>query len=325
MLDAARIYSLPYPVRRTSHGTINVSTNPGKSPSGLRKKNHAPPIEADEDAATQIDGPKIRSTLEDDFQVPDFSGSSKSAPSKPLYHEPDAPTVVKGARRTTGQFDKKPPPAPAGEEKPAQKLHRMSTTLAKIFQRRREQIGLTIQQVSKLSGINEQALKAYEAVGGPDRLLYDHVVILARVLGVRPQEMPGLRPRESKDDVPALITELSRAVVQGPLITFEGRNGERFGGDLDRLTTAPAFSVQIADSSLGDAWPKGSLLSFVAEQPMPGDVTLLRHRRSKLLALRRLTPPTYNGLMPWQPAYVAAGEWMAVGRVQLVLPRLPQQ
>jgi hypothetical protein len=50
---------------------------------------------------------------------------------------------------------------------------------------------------------------------------------------------------------------------------------------------------------------------------------LLRHRRSKLLALRRFTPPTFNGLAPWQPAYVAGGEWLAIGRLTVTLPRLP--
>jgi hypothetical protein len=303
----------------------------------LRKKHQPPPVDPLDDAATQIDGPKLRSSLEDDlFNVPDFSGG------KPiLQNDPDAPTAIRGGgggKRQTGQFDSsgasRHDRKQSGDErkqsgdfgKPGQqKLHRISTTLAKVFLRRREQIGLSLDQVSKLSGINAQTLKAYEMTGGPDRLLYDHAVILARVLGVRPQEMPGLRPRESKDDVAGIVGELARAVLQGPLITFEGRNGERFGGDVDRLSTAPAFALQIGDNSLGDAWPKGSLLSFIAEQPMAGDITLLRHRRSKLLALRRLTPPTFNGLMPWQPAYVAAGEWMAVGRVQMVLPRLPQQ
>src|SRR5205809_237837 len=149
MLDAGWRKGLRYPVRRTSHGTINTGTNPGKAPSGLRKK-HAPPPPTDyaDDAATQIDSPKTRSSLEDEL------------------------------------------------------------------------FGLSIDQVSKLSGINGQTLKAYETTGGPDRLLYDHAVILARVLGVRPQEMPGLRPRETKDDVAGLIGELSRAVLQGPLITF---------------------------------------------------------------------------------------------------------
>jgi Helix-turn-helix len=280
----------------------------------------------DEDA-TQLDGPRgmmQKSPLEDElFNVPDFNAG------KHLTNDPEAPTVVRSGgaitnKKQTGQFEKK---QSGNFEKPGapQKLHRLSLTLSKMFQRRREQIGLAMGQLSKLSGIAEAQLKAYEAGSSTEKLTYDHAVILARVLGVRPQEMPGLRPRESSNDVAALVGELGRAVLQGPVITFEGRNGERFGGDLDRLGTAPSFALQIGDSSLGDSWPKGSLLSFIAEQPQPGDVTLLRHRRSKLLALRRLTPPTYNGLQPWQPAYVAAGEWMAIGRLQVVVPRLPKE
>jgi hypothetical protein len=328
-------------VRRSSHGTINTGTNPGKSPSGLRKKHQPAPLDPLDDAATSIDGPKgMKSPLEEElFNAPPPSlGKLELRKAQQLHaqNDPDAPTVVRGGggEAKSGSIDgAKRPPAPPPErkqsgafEKPGgQKLHRISTTLVKVFVRRREQIPLSLEQISKLSGISLQVLKGYEMAGGPDRMLYDHAVILARVLGVPPNEMPGLRPREAKDDVPALVGELARSVLQGPLITFDGKNGERYAGDLDRLATAPAFALQIGDNSLGDAWPKGSLLSFIAEQPMPGDVTLLRHRRSKLLALRRLTPPTFNGLMPWQPAYVAGGEWMAVGRVQMVLPRLPQQ
>jgi transcriptional regulator with XRE-family HTH domain len=303
-------------VRRTSHGTINTHTNPGKSPSRLQKKPQPPPIE---DEATQIDQPKVRRSIEDELfnNVPSFDDGTPQS-------DPDAATAIRGGeirneptnrRRISGSFAK------TGDGK----LHRMSATLGKTFQRRREQIGLTLQQVAKLSGIGEQELRGYEAGASQNRLLYDHAVILARVLGVRPQEMPGLRPREQKEDVGAQIGELARVLLSGPIITFEGKSGERFGGDLDRLATAPQFALQVGDHSLGEAWPKGAVLSFIAEQPLPGDVVLLRHRRSKLLALRRLTPPSYNGLQPWQPAYVAGGEWMAIGRLQIVIPRLPQQ
>src|SRR5712691_10939259 len=104
MLDAAAISSLRYRVRRTSHGTINTGTNPGKSAHGLRKKHHAPPP-IDDDAATQIDSHKIRSSLDDDFEVPDFSGG------KPLpQHDPDAATAVRGgtpAKKAAPQVERK--------------------------------------------------------------------------------------------------------------------------------------------------------------------------------------------------------------------------
>lgn len=193
----------------------------------------------------------------------------------------------------------------------------------KIFQRRREQIGLTIGQVAKLAGIEEDELMRFEGTNGQHRLVYDHAVVIARVLGVRPQDMPGLRGRETRDEVAPALVELERALLSGPQLTFEGKAGERFGGDLERVATTPAFALRIGDSSLGDAWPKGTLLGFVAEAaPAIGDVVLLRHRKSRTLALRRFAPPSYTGLQPWQPAYVCTGgEWIAVGRLQVILPR----
>src|SRR5438128_3918100 len=117
MLDATVMKGLRYPVRRTSHGTINTGTNPGKSPSGLRKKHQPPPAMDDDDAATQIDGPKIKSSLEDElFNSP--------APSLPMQNDPDAATVVRGgasSKRTTGQFERK---QSGSYDKPGgQKLH----------------------------------------------------------------------------------------------------------------------------------------------------------------------------------------------------------
>ena len=198
---------------------------------------------------------------------------------------------------------------------------RLSATLVKIFRRRREEIGLTVQQVSKLSGIDQGELDKYERGSDDVRVTFDHAVILGRVLGVRPQEMPGLRPREHKGDLPTAVDELRTVLAAAPTLLFEGRGGERLQGDLDRIGTTPAFSVQIGDNTLGESYGKGTLLAFVADaDASPGDVLLLRHRRSKLLALRRLTPPTYNGLAAWQPAYVVADDWVAIGRLVVTLP-----
>ena len=146
-----------------------------------------------------------------------------------------------------------------------------------------------------------------------------------------------MRPLIPQDEAERLVEfRLSAAIDSEPEERFDkiARIAQRafnapFAGisfvEGDRQWFKSRQGLQIGDSSLGDAWPRGSVLSFIAEVPQPGDVTLLRHRRSKLLALRRLTPPTYAGLQPWQPAYVAGGEWMAVGRLQVVLPRLPPQ
>lgn len=198
---------------------------------------------------------------------------------------------------------------------------RLSGTLVKIFKRRREEIGLSLQQVSKLSGIDLAELEKHERGGDDTRVSFDHAVILGRVLGVRPQEMPGLRPREQKGDLPSAVDELRTQLAAAPTLLFEGRGGERLQGDLDRIGTTPAFGVQIGDNTLGEPYGKGTILGFVADvEASPGDVLLLRHRRSKLLALRRLTPPTYNGLAAWQPAYVVADDWVAIGRLVVTLP-----
>jgi transcriptional regulator with XRE-family HTH domain len=191
----------------------------------------------------------------------------------------------------------------------------------KIFQRRREQIGLSVNQVSDLSGISVEDLARFEATQGNARLFYDHVVVLARVLGIKPNELPGLRARDAKDPVREHVEQLERALRGGPRLTFEGQKGERFGGDVDRVLTAPSFAVSIGDSSLEPRFGKGALLGFCAESaPRPGDVVIVRHRKSKLLGLRRLNPPELKGLAAWQPAYVAGGEWIAVGQLQVVLP-----
>ena len=91
----------------------------------------------------------------------------------------------------------------------------------------------------------------------------------------------------------------------------------------ERVATTPAFAVRVGDGSLGEAWPRGTLLGFIADdKPQIGDVVLLRHRKSRLLALRRFAPPSYLGVASWQPAYVCTGgEWIAVGRLRAVLPR----
>ncbi|HZS36776.1 MAG TPA: helix-turn-helix transcriptional regulator [Polyangia bacterium] len=256
-----------------------------------------------DDAPTALDGPKLHQ-----LDAPPFEDAADEDTDRESIGDDfgEEPTRHRGSH----------PPKPSSSR-------RLSPTLMKIFQRRREQIGLTIAQVAKLAGIEEDELMRFEGTGGAHRLNYDHAVILARVLGVRPQDMPGLRGREAKDDVAPHIQELERALLAGPQLVFEGKSGERFGGDLERIATTPAFAVRVGDGSLGDAWPKGTLLGFVAEaRPQIGDVVLLRHRTSRLLAMRKFAPPSYVGLQTWQPSYVCTGgEWIAVGRLQVILPR----
>ncbi len=318
-------------VRRNSSGSSGGSfshgggTGGGRAPSRLAKRPAPPPSSGDgvEDNETVIEGPSLRSDAEIDLHSDDFFEVPDSGSHPRGRVRPDEMTPIREPGHARARHAPTPV-APAVAAAPVAKeggIRRLSSTLGKMFGRRRKEIGLSLAQVAKLTGIGEPELAQYET-GAVTRLPYEHAIVVSRVLGIRSQDMPGLRPREERDDVPSKLAELTQLIMAGPTVTFDGRAGEHFGGDVDRLTTMPAFALQILDHSLGEAWPKGSLLAFVSEVPQPGDVVILRHRRSKVMALRRLTPPTYAGLQPWQPAYVAGGEWTAIGRLSVVVPRV---
>lgn len=253
---------------------------------------------------TNVDGPRVgapmdahdttRSPLEldeeDDDDVDDV----------------DDPTVYRGDK----------PPKPSSSR-------RLSPTLMRIFQRKREQIGLSIAQVAKLTGIDVEELTRFEGTNGQHRLVYDHAVLLARVLGISPKDMPGLRSgKEPRDAVGSALGSLSTTLCAGPMLTFEGKTGERFGGDLERVGTTPHFGVKLGDASLGDSWPRGALLGFLMDaSPSPGDVVLLRHKKTKQLALRRATGQAWAPLASWQPSFPVGGEWLPVARLQVIVPR----
>ncbi|HEX9101067.1 MAG TPA: helix-turn-helix transcriptional regulator [Polyangia bacterium] len=255
---------------------------------------------------TNVDGPRVAAPLEahDTTRSPlelddadDHDGDDVDV---------DDPTVYRG-------------------DKPqrASSSRRLSPTLMRIFQRKREQIGLTIAQVAKLTGIDLEELTRFEGTNGQHRLVYDHAVLVARVLGISPKDMPGLRSsKESRDAVGSALGSLSTTLCGGPMLTFEGKTGERFGGDLERVGTTPHFGVKLGDASLGDPWPKGALLGFLMDaSPGKGDVVLLRHKKTKQLAMRRATGQAWAPLAAWQPSFPVGGDWLPVARLQVVLPR----
>ena len=198
---------------------------------------------------------------------------------------------------------------------------RLTPTLLRVFARRRKQVGVSIEQVARLSGISKSDLLRYEDAGNSASITYDQVVVLARVLGLSADELPGLRPREERFPLGLTLAALERSLLQAPLLRFEGATGERYGGDLERVAASKAFTVRIDDDSLQPALHRGTLLGFMNEKEVrPGAVVLLRHRRSSLLAMRRLEPTLYRGLMPWQPSYALGGEWQVAGSLEVTLP-----
>jgi transcriptional regulator with XRE-family HTH domain len=200
---------------------------------------------------------------------------------------------------------------------------RISPALMSIFKRRREQIGLSIEQVAKMAGVEENEYMRFEATQGGHRLIYDHAIVIAKVLGVPPADMPGLRPLQGKDETVATkLTALEQALVAGPLLVFEGQSGERFGGDIERVIVTPGFALKIGDASLGDIFPRGAVLGFsTGAVTRDGDIVLLRHKKNKQLALRRLSGVAYSGIASWQQSFlIDSGEWIVAGRLQVLIP-----
>jgi hypothetical protein len=212
-----------------------------------------------------------------------------------------------------------PMPAPATQGQPKSGRISPTTALLRAFAHKREQIGLTVAQLQQLTGIAEAELARMETAPAGYRLPYDHAVVLARALGVSPREMPGLR---LKNDIEGFrLDDVHRWLLNGPKMTFEGDSGERFSGDIERSAVTQSFAVQIGDSSLGDAWPAGTMLGFVmGAEYRPNDVVIIRSRRTKAMWLRRARPPSYIGLAPWQPPFAATGgEWTVIARLAVIL------
>lgn len=204
---------------------------------------------------------------------------------------------------------------------------RLSITLIGLFKRKRKKIGLTLEQLASLSGIDVEILTRMEA--NPDaarsdhRLLYDHAVVLARALGLSPSEMPGLRSASRAEEQDAPLRALQKQLLAAPLLLFEGRSGECYHGASDRLATSDHFTIKIGDSSLEPMFAHGALLGFSSTTPgKDGDLVLLRSLTIGDLALRRVDGGVLTGLSPWMPALVHdRKEWHPLGRLEVVLPR----
>jgi transcriptional regulator with XRE-family HTH domain len=284
-----------------------------------------------DDLATRIDGPRLRDTQEDEapglearraaFEAELDAEAGLAAPPAASDDGADGDdewAEVNDTEEVTLHRGSRPP-------KPSSS-RRLSPTLMKVFQRRREEIGLSLSQLARITGVDRAELERFENTGGNHRLIYDHVVVIARALGIKAADLPGMRAKEDRPDATSHVEELHRTLSSGPVLTFEGASGERFGGPVERVGVVPGFAVRIGDASLHEVYAQGTLLAFVGDAaPRPGDVAVLRHRKSKQLLLRRLQPPRWNGLVSWQPAQPAGtgADWVPVARLLLVLYRLP--
>ena len=199
---------------------------------------------------------------------------------------------------------------------------RLTATLLKIFTRRREHIGLALEQLARLSGISLDQLRSFDHPRAGQTITYDQAVVLTRALGISPDGLPGLRRRETRAHLTVTLGELEAALLAAPLLRFEGKFGERYGGDVERAASSKVFTVRVDDDSLQPAFPRGSLLGFMNDaEPKEHGVLLLRHRRSSMLAMRRADPKAYLGLVEWQPSYVVGGgEWTVCGALVVTLP-----
>jgi len=307
---------------------LTVSERRPPSPPDPRTKKGRAPAHLDgrhgDDGPTSIDGPKIREVITnvDSHRLGDNTNVDGPRVSAPIDAGDTARSDFSGDDDEDG--DVEDPTVYRGDkpQKPSSS-RRLSPTLMRIFQRKREQIGLSIAQLAKLTGIDVEELTRFEGTNGQHRLVYDYAVLVARVLGIAPKDLPGLRSaKESRDAVGGALGTLTTTLCSGPLLTFEGKSGERFGGDLERVGTTPHFGVKLGDGTLGESWPRGALLGFLMDAtPSPGDVVLVRHRKTKQLALRRATGKAWAPLAAWQPSFPVGGDWLPVARLQVVLPR----
>ena len=115
---------------------------------------------------------------------------------------------------------------------------------------------------------------------GRHRLVHDHVVLLARVLGIRPTSRharaaaSGRRPRDAAGM--AIARPVQTALLAGPIRRSRARSGERFGGDLERVGDAALRRPARRRDARRAGWPKARCSAFVARRPQSR--TESRHR-----------------------------------------------
>ena len=117
---------------------------------------------------------------------------------------------------------------------------------------------------------------------------------------------------------------LSTTLCSGPLLTFEGKSGERFGGDLERVGTTPHFGVKLGDGIARRRTGRAARCSAscMDATPTAGDV-VLGAPQARPSSWRCAARPARRGRR-WprgSPSFPVGGDWVPVARLQVVLPR----
>jgi hypothetical protein len=201
------------------------------------------------------------------------------------------------------------------QEKPAS---RIDLQLAQLLTRKRRAIGLSLAQASSLSGISVADIERYEREPGA-RVPFDHVVVLARVLGIPTSDLPGLRG-DGETPVQHAVKAAARALAEPLRVTYSSREGDdRFSGPVDALGEVGEFAIEIGDDSLAELFPQRTVLGFLRSRaPRAGDVVLALHRASSMFVLRRVRGQLLTGLTPEQPNYQLDRSWSILGRAVVV-------
>jgi hypothetical protein len=143
-----------------------VSSKKRKTPSTPRPHNSEPGFYGGTDDVTETRLPKTMI----EWAV---ATTQVTAPQDELLDESFAPEIEVSVPQAEEERD----PEPVSER-------RLTSTLLRIFSRRRLQIRLSTEQLSRLSGISVAQLATLEGARPGQTLSYEHAIVLARALGV---------------------------------------------------------------------------------------------------------------------------------------------
>ena len=209
-----------------------------------------------------------------------------------------------------------PPPTNATATMAAPSTSRLAAQLGKLLKRKREAIGLSLSHCSGLAGISAVDIAEYEAGA---KTPYDHAMVLARVLGLSPTELPGFRS-SSESPVKGAIASAMTGLKETMRLVYHGV-GDRFEGPVDAVAGVTEFSVEIGDQHIPE-YPRGMLLAFMRDKSAPiaasfaPGIVMAHHVGSRMMAMRRIQEDLLVGLAADIPSFhLDRKAWEIVGRL----------